>query len=104
MRTPVLLSLPGLTMLLLVLASLPAFAQVARDADRDHALLVGLCLAAAQERMALSDLELAMAGEIQTACERAPGPTLYKLRGGRVFDAPTDRGLAGPPRPPAPRR
>jgi hypothetical protein len=76
----------------------PASAQVANP-ERERALLVGLCLAAAQERAGLTDLELAMAREIKQACDQAPGPTLYKLKGGRVFEWPTGRARQSPPQP-----
>jgi hypothetical protein len=81
-----------LALVLWVLLGAPAFAQVSRDEqERERALLVGLCLAAAQERAGLTDIELAMAREIKAACDRAPYDTLRRLKGGRVFDAPTGR-------------
>ena len=75
----------GAAVLLCILHS-DAAAQP-RDPGREHALLVGLCLAAVEEGMRVTPLErVVLLPAAERECRDAPGATLYRLKGGRVFE------------------
>lgn len=74
--------------LLLLTASLAEAQPMApRDPERERAVLVGLCLAAVEEATRTTILErTVLLRDADRECRAAPGPTLAKLKGGRVFE------------------
>jgi hypothetical protein len=73
----------------LLFVTAPAYAQPApqRDPEREHGLLVGACLAALSETTRLTDIEVyGLLPRAVSECRLSPGPTLYRIKGGRVFE------------------